>query len=159
MVSAVFASRQSLAQRLRQPRAFAGMVCYNDFTAVGAYAALLSAGVSIPRQMSVIGFDDVMAAYLHPRLTTVSHMLVQMGRRVAELALELAEEPAARARLAGYCDVLVPELLARDRAPLGRAQSGPESFLAPAAFPGYPSFTMSCVPTPVAVTDREVGPC
>lgn len=67
--------------------------------------------------MSVIGFDDVMAAYLHPRLTTVSHMLVQMGRRAAELALELAEEPAARARLAGYRDVLVPELVARDRAP------------------------------------------
>lgn len=75
--------------------------------------------------MSVIGFDDVMAAYLHPRLTTVSHMLVQMGRRAAELALELAEGPAARARLAGYRDVLVPELVARDRAPARPGEKRP----------------------------------
>jgi DNA-binding LacI/PurR family transcriptional regulator len=112
--SLIDAATAALTQRLRQPHAFTGIICYNDFTAVGAYAALLSAGVSIPQQMSVIGFDDVMAAYLHPRLTTVSHMLVQMGRRAAELALELAEGPAARARLRGYRDVLVPELVARN---------------------------------------------
>jgi LacI family transcriptional regulator len=104
----------ALTQRLRQPRSFTGIVCYNDFTAVGVYAALLSAGISIPQQMSVVGFDDVMAAYLHPRLTTVSHMLVQMGRRAAELALELADGPAARKRLTGHRDVLVPELVVRD---------------------------------------------
>lgn len=104
----------ALTQRLRQPRTFTGIVCYNDFTAVGAYAALLSAGISIPRQMSVVGFDDFFAAYVHPRLTTVSHMLVQMGRRAAELALEMADGPAARARLKGYRDVLVPELVRRD---------------------------------------------
>ncbi len=112
--SIITAATAALMQRLRQPRTFTGIVCYNDFTAVGAYAALLSAGISIPQQMSVVGFDDFFAAYIHPRLTTVSHMLVQMGRRAAELALEVAEGSAARTRLKGYRDVLVPELVRRD---------------------------------------------
>ncbi len=112
--STIDAATKALAQRLRQPRSFTGIVCYNDFTAVGAYAALLSAGIAIPGEMSVVGFDDFVAAYLHPRLTTVSHMLVQMGRRAAELALEVAEGSAARSRLKGYRHVLVPELVRRD---------------------------------------------
>ena len=64
--------------------------------------------------MSVIGFDDFVAAYLHPRLTTVSHMLVEMGRRAAELALELAGDHGAMTRLRGHRDVLLPELVQRD---------------------------------------------
>jgi LacI family transcriptional regulator len=112
--SIIAAATAALAERLRQPRTFTGIVCYNDFTAVGVYAALLSAGVRIPDEVSVVGFDDFVAAYLHPRLTTVSHMLVQMGRRAAELALEVAEGPAARARLRHHRDVLVPELVQRD---------------------------------------------
>ncbi len=112
--SMIDAATKALSQRLRMPRTFTGIICYNDFTAVGAYAALLSAGVAIPTQMSVVGFDDFMAAYLHPRLTTVSHMLVQMGRRAAELALELATDRTARLRLRGRREVLVPELVVRD---------------------------------------------
>lgn len=112
--SLINAATATLAERLRRQRGFTGIVCYNDFTAVGAYAALLSAGVHIPHEVSVVGFDDFVGAYLHPRLTTVSHMLVQMGRRAAELALEVAEGPAARARLRGHRDVLVPELMSRD---------------------------------------------
>jgi len=111
--SIINSASAALTQRLRQPRTFTGIVCYNDFTAVGAYDALLSAGMAIPQQMSVIGFDDFVAAYLHPRLTTVSHMLVDMGRRAAELALEMAAEPAARVRLRGHREVLVPDLISR----------------------------------------------
>ncbi|HEX3133240.1 MAG TPA: LacI family DNA-binding transcriptional regulator [Planctomycetota bacterium] len=111
--SIINAATAALTERLRQPRTFTGIVCYNDFAAVGAYAALLLAGITIPQQMSVVGFDDFVAAYVHPRLTTVSHMLVEMGRRAAELALDMAEGPEARARLRGYRDVLVPTLVAR----------------------------------------------
>lgn len=111
--SLINAANAALTARVRQPHTFTGIVCYNDFTAIGAYDALLGAGIPIPGRMSVVGFDDVVAAYVHPRLTTVSHMLVEMGRRAAELALEMAEGQAARTRLRGYRDVLVPKLVTR----------------------------------------------
>jgi LacI family transcriptional regulator len=119
--SIIDAATVALGQRLRSPRSFTGVVCYNDFTAVGAYAALLSAGVVIPQQVSVIGFDDFTAAYLHPRLTTISHMLVEMGQRAAELALELVGGSGALARLRGHREVLVPQLVERaSTAPVAR---------------------------------------
>jgi LacI family transcriptional regulator len=99
---------------LQRQHGASGVMCYNDFTAVGACHAVLAAGRHIPQDLSVVGFDDFVAAYLHPRLTTVSHMLVGMGRRAAELALEMAEGATARAALRGRREVLVPELVLRD---------------------------------------------
>lgn len=107
------AALAALAAHLAKPREFTAIVCYNDQTAVGAYGALMAAGLAIPRDVSVIGYDDFMAPYLVPRLTTVSHMMVQMGRRAAELALELAASPDAVRRLAGHRELLVPELVVR----------------------------------------------
>lgn len=94
-------------------REFTAIVCYNDLTAVGAYGALMAAGLSIPRDVSVIGYDDFMAPYLVPALTTVSHMMVQMGRRAAELALEIAASPDGVQKRAGHRELLVPELVVR----------------------------------------------
>ncbi|MBA3700503.1 MAG: LacI family DNA-binding transcriptional regulator [Planctomycetes bacterium] len=111
--SIIRAAGAALSARLARGRDVTALVCYNDFTAVGAYDALLSAGVHIPREVSVVGFDDFVAAYLHPRLTTVSHMLVGMGRRATQLALEMARGPQARAGLRGRREVLVPELVLR----------------------------------------------
>ena len=111
------AALAALAARLAAPRSkprdFTAIVCYNDQTAVGAYGALMAAGLSIPGDVSVIGYDDFMAPYLVPRLTTVSHMMVQMGRRAAELALEMATSPDGVQRLAGHRELLVPELVVR----------------------------------------------
>lgn len=107
------AALAGLAVQLSKPRSFTGIVCYNDQTAVGAYGALMAAGLVIPRDVSVIGYDDFMAPYLVPRLTTVSHMLVQMGRRAAELALEIAATPDGVQRRAGHRELLVPELVVR----------------------------------------------
>lgn len=111
--SLIRAAGAALIRRLEAGRGFTGIVCYNDFTAVGAYDALLSTGVRIPQEVSVVGFDDSVAAYLHPRLTTVSHMLVGMGRRATQLALEMAGGAQARAAMRGRREVLVPELVVR----------------------------------------------
>jgi DNA-binding LacI/PurR family transcriptional regulator len=54
-----------------------------------------------------------MAPYLVPALTTVSHMMVQMGRRAAELALEIAASPDGVQKRAGHRELLVPELVVR----------------------------------------------
>lgn len=64
------------------------IVCANDRVAFGVYAALADAGLAVPRDVSVVGFDDApMAAYLRPTLTTVSVPTFDLGRRAIDLLL------------------------------------------------------------------------
>jgi LacI family transcriptional regulator len=64
------------------------VVCFNDMTAVGAMRGLRAAGVDIPRQMSIIGYDDlVFAGQLAPALTTIRQPTYELGRAAAELLL------------------------------------------------------------------------
>jgi LacI family transcriptional regulator len=69
------------------------VICENDQTAIGAMAALRDAGISVPNQVSVIGFDGTeISKYSHPALTTVALPLDEIGRRgVAELVLQIEE--------------------------------------------------------------------
>jgi LacI family transcriptional regulator len=61
----------------------------NDLTALGAMVSIREHGLSIPEDISIIGFDDIpQAAYVHPTLTTVRQPLVQMGRAAVNLLLE-----------------------------------------------------------------------
>ncbi|UED87540.1 LacI family DNA-binding transcriptional regulator [Streptomyces profundus] len=70
----------------------------NDLMALGAIGALQRAGIEVPGQVSVIGFDDIPAGrYAHPRLTTVRQDVDELGRRATTaLIAALEEEPAAR---------------------------------------------------------------
>jgi LacI family transcriptional regulator len=63
----------------------------NDVMAVGAMAAFRDAGLSVPEDVSVAGFDDIATLRdVTPRLTTVRLPLEEMGTRVARLALDPA---------------------------------------------------------------------
>lgn len=68
------------------------IVCGNDMIAVGAMAALRDANVSIPSEISVVGFNDMsLAGDLLPSLTTVRAPMQQFGHKAAEMLLsELA---------------------------------------------------------------------
>lgn len=60
------------AALLRSATPFTGLFCANDETAVGALSCLQQAGIAVPAQVSVIGYDDTAtAAYLAPPLTSV----------------------------------------------------------------------------------------
>ena len=64
---------------------FTALVCFNDITAIGAMRALRQAGLRVPQDVSVIGFDDIESAgYLTPSLTTLRQPLEQMGELAAE---------------------------------------------------------------------------
>lgn len=68
---------------------FTALFCFNDIAAIGAVLALREAGLVIPRDVSVVGFDDVeTAAFQNPGLTTVRQPLRQMGVLAAETVLE-----------------------------------------------------------------------
>ncbi|MEX2540468.1 MAG: LacI family DNA-binding transcriptional regulator, partial [Trueperaceae bacterium] len=69
--------------------AVSAVVCTNDRVAVGLYHAARSAGVRIPEDISVVGFDDLpWSAYLDPPLTTVRQPARAMGRAAASRLLD-----------------------------------------------------------------------
>lgn len=69
------------------------LFCYNDRMAMGAYRAAAELGLAIPGDLSVIGFDDeeLIAANLHPGLTTVALPHYEMGSWAAERLIETVE--------------------------------------------------------------------
>ena len=74
---------------LEKPREFTAVFCFNDIAAIGAIRALRDSGLSIPGDVSVVGFDDIVsAAYYSPSLTTVRQPLFEMGKRGAEVLLD-----------------------------------------------------------------------
>lgn len=68
---------------------------FSDYIALGVYEAARIRGLSIPDQLSVIGFDDLPAArWASPPLTTVRQPLEDMGRLAARTVLNLARRRA-----------------------------------------------------------------
>lgn len=66
------------------------MFCYNDMTAMGLMHAAGRAGLSVPEDLAVVGYDDILlASYLSPPLTTVSQPKVEMGQEAMRIALSL----------------------------------------------------------------------
>lgn len=64
----------------------------NDFTAIGAMCAIRDAGLRIPEDAAMVGFDNVpLAAYTTPPLTTVDQPTREQGREAARLLLERIE--------------------------------------------------------------------
>ncbi|MDT0630906.1 LacI family DNA-binding transcriptional regulator [Rubrivirga sp. S365] len=73
------------------------ITCFNDLVAMGALRALAELGLSVPGDVSVVGYDDIqMAAYLATPLTTVRVPTREMGRRAAALLdLQLSSDAPA----------------------------------------------------------------
>jgi LacI family transcriptional regulator len=63
------------------------VLCRNDLTAIGVMRGLIDAGLRVPQDVSVVGYDDIeLAAYVDPSLTTVRQSTDEMARRaVADL--------------------------------------------------------------------------
>jgi DNA-binding LacI/PurR family transcriptional regulator len=76
----------------RRPTA---LVCINDEAAVGALRALREAGLQVPDDVSVVGFDDIaLASQIDPPLTTLRINRREMGRLAARALLDQIESPA-----------------------------------------------------------------
>jgi LacI family transcriptional regulator len=83
----------------------------NDLSALGAMEAIRARGLYIPRDISVIGFDDIPHAQItYPKLTTIRQPLAQMGRVAARMLLEIIEQPEQPPRHI----TLATELVVRD---------------------------------------------
>lgn len=64
--------------------------CYNDMSAMGALRAAREAGMRVPADVSIIGFDDLyLAEYTEPPLTTIRQPMREMGRLALETLIPL----------------------------------------------------------------------
>jgi LacI family transcriptional regulator len=69
------------------------VVCANDLMAIGAISEFEAAGLSVPRDVSVVGFDNIaFAALTKPALTTVNLPLGELGRRAIEVLIRSVED-------------------------------------------------------------------
>jgi LacI family transcriptional regulator len=101
-----------IKELLGRTRDFTAIFCFNDIAAIGAIRALQDAGLRVPEDVSVVGFDDILGASYHsPSITTVRQPLEEMGREGARILLERIAHPDKKlpAEI-----VLQPQLIVRE---------------------------------------------
>jgi LacI family transcriptional regulator, galactose operon repressor len=108
---------RAIESLLRRRIQFTAVFASNDPMAYGAMHALFLRGLRVPRDVSIVGFDDrPQAAFTTPSLTTVRQPEIEMGAAaVAALLRELRGEPSALPRFA--TQLVVRESTARPPAP------------------------------------------
>jgi DNA-binding LacI/PurR family transcriptional regulator len=102
-------SGYEVGRRLAEDSEVTAVFVANDQMALGVLRALHERGRSIPREISVVGFDDIPEAqYFMPPLTTVRQDFGEMGRSSLRLLLELMRSGQPPSRL-----TIAPELVVR----------------------------------------------
>jgi LacI family transcriptional regulator len=82
-------------QLLARKQHFTALFAFNDISAIGAIQAFQEAGLRVPEDVSVVGFDDIpLAVLFKPELTTVSQRLSHMGQIAAKTIIEQIEKTA-----------------------------------------------------------------
>jgi DNA-binding LacI/PurR family transcriptional regulator len=88
------ACKRLLARKVR----FSSIFCANDMVAIGALKALREAGLRVPEDVSLVGFDDLdVAAHLSPALTTVRIQKGDLGAVGVKTLLNRAQDPTSPA--------------------------------------------------------------
>lgn len=100
---------------LQRRRPFTALMAFDDMTAFGAIRAMARAGVRVPEQCSVIGFDDVAPAALYcPALTTIRQPMEAMGSAAAALVVETINAGLEKKPARAIHRKVVPDLIVRE---------------------------------------------
>jgi LacI family transcriptional regulator len=84
--------RRATTELLERGRDIGAMICFNDRLAFGAYQVLHSAGLDVPRDVSIVAFDNApLAEWLQPGLSTFAVPHYELGQRSVQLLLESIE--------------------------------------------------------------------
>ena len=103
---------EGMKQLLRVRKRPTAVFARNDFTAIGAISAIKEAGLRIPEDIAVVGYDDVpLASHTTPTLTTVRQPTAEQGCIAAEFLLKRIESrgPMAREERILRCELVVRE--------------------------------------------------
>jgi LacI family transcriptional regulator len=93
LVPGILAGYESMQKLIAGGRLPTAVLITNDYVAVGAMEALSIAGISVPQEISLVGFDDLAQSSI--ALTTLKADLVELGRIAARLLLD---------QIAGHAD-------------------------------------------------------
>jgi LacI family transcriptional regulator len=94
---------------------FSALVAFDDLTACAAIRALTKAGRQVPKDCSVVGFDDLpSSAFYNPPLTTVQQQLEMQGSLGAEIVEELIRAVVEKRAPAAKHRKVAPKLITRD---------------------------------------------
>lgn len=86
----------SVGQLLRRGLAFDGVVAGSDLIALGAIQAITRAGLSVPKDVSVVGYDDMLLSRLStPKLSTVRQDTLEAGRLLVSTIMDQGREDAS----------------------------------------------------------------
>ena len=106
----VYSGYTSARRLLDSEQPFTAILVGNDLMALGAMHALNEAGLRVPEDVSIVGFDDIEeAAHFAPPLTTVRQQFDVLGRESVEYLVSLIED----ATIPIQQRVLYPELVVR----------------------------------------------
>jgi DNA-binding LacI/PurR family transcriptional regulator len=95
-------------------RRFTAVLAFDDMTALGVIRGLSEAGLEVPRDCSVIGFDDIDAAgYYNPPLTTIRQPMLRMGEEAASALLDCVNAGQKKKKVQVVHRVLEPETIVR----------------------------------------------
>jgi LacI family transcriptional regulator len=110
-----FEQGYKLTEELLQRRPFTALMAFDDMTAFGAIRALAKAGIRVPDQCSVVGFDDVSPSAIYsPALTTVRQPMEIMGTAAATIVLEAINAGLEKKPIRTIHRRIVPELIVRE---------------------------------------------
>lgn len=100
---------------LKRKRRFTALMAFDDMTAFGAVRALARAGLRVPEDCSVLGFDDVPPAALSvPSLTTLRQPMEAMGTTAVGIVMEGINAATEGQEFTAVHRKLLPELVVRD---------------------------------------------
>lgn len=71
------------------------IICGSDLLAASALQAIHEAGLRVPADISIIGYDDSMAEILTPALSSIAQPIEDLGRLAVDMAIAASENPAA----------------------------------------------------------------
>ena len=104
-------TKELLAQNIP----FTALVAFDDMTAFGAIRALISAGLRVPTDCSVIGFDDIpAAAFYNPALTSVREHMESLASMGADIVMEAIRAHRKNTILSPVHSKIKPELIVRE---------------------------------------------
>lgn len=114
---------QRIFARSADPSASTAIYAASDTTAIGLMQAAHQAGIVIPRDLSIVGFDDIdVAPFTIPPLTTISQSGIRMGEAAIELLMDMVEGGKDRSEVEDR--VLEPRLVVRGSTAAPRDSDG-----------------------------------
>jgi LacI family transcriptional regulator len=99
------AASEQLARWLAEAPPQTAAMCYNEHLAHALYGAAAARGLAIPRDLSIVGFDDLYAEFAIPPMTVVSHAHHRIGEAAGELLHAMIE---GKKRMSVLCGRTIP---------------------------------------------------